>query len=77
MITEIHMTGTMTNPMKEIFYPDKELIFSSGSYKSFLSDFPLWRGWGLSEEVFVIKILNPHWSLTNYSQIHLFDLRDG
>ena len=57
-------------------YPDKELFFSSGSYKSFLSDFPLWRGWGLSEEAFVIKTLNPHWSLTNYFQIHLFDLGD-
>ena len=72
------MSGTMTNPMKEIFifsmenrfsnvpvilfylfvgymfaeklfsnYPDKELLFSSGCYDSFLSDFPLWRGRGL------------------------------
>ena len=56
-----------------LYVYDKELFFSSGSYKSFLSDFPLWRGWGLSEEVFVIKT---HWSLTIYFQIHLFDLGD-
>ena len=77
-ICKIHMTGTVTNPMKEIYrftmenwfssfpfglfymfvcymftqklffnYPDKELLFSSGCYESFLSDFPLWRGRGL------------------------------
>ena len=28
-------------------YPDKELLFSSGCYESFLPDFPLWRGRGL------------------------------
>ena len=26
---------------------------------------------------FVNSIFNPHWSLTNYFQIHLFDLGDG
>ena len=36
----------------------------------------LWRGRGLQEEVFVIKTLNPYWSLTNYFAIHLFDLGD-
>ena len=55
-------------------YPHKELLLSSECYDSFLSDFTLWRGRGLFEEVFVIKTLNPHWSLTNYFQIHLFDL---